>query len=1109
MGTKKSNKLYAAAAALAVTASAVAPGLTADAASKVTVKSVTNPASISHYGGYTFAVKKLSLPKTVKVLLSNKKYENRSVKWGKVSYDAKYIGKYQTISGTVSGTTKKASIKVKLNNYPVDVVEPMLAPVAVGEKLNLPSTIKVKYKNGSVVARSAKSFNLTAEKTDKAGMMKLSYNYMGNNSSIKGSIAYEVKDAEITNVMDSVKEDTLSVSADVKFPAKDAKAQLLIFPGKDESKALPAIDGKLEGGKFTAEGKMIPDGTHSYSIKIGDVVTPAKEFKVDNAIKLENVSAFTAKSLKVKFNKSIDTAKAAFEVKKGSVKVNTSGNITWNEDKTVATIELSGKLTAGEYTVNVSGLSKDTLAGKVAVQDEKVAKIEILSTEAPLFDATSGDADTDVDDLQVGYRVLNQYGEDITRTTSLTTSSSNVTVNPTTGTVTITGDYNTTTNKLATFTLIHAQTATTATATVTAVSESKVSEVTVKGLYNKDGKKLTETTNLTSDQFYVELELKDQYGKVITDSAKLNQVLITESNSNVVNAASSASIVDVDGVKKVLVSLTGTPTVGENVITAIATATGKSSSYKVEVSESTRAYGVDVVAPELTVAKEQVLIPVNVTDKEGNLITDLDLLKNVTRGIKVTVGGSDRTSALIVKEGKVYLPQTFNSTGYESVVVISNANQKVDTLTLEVKESARPVIITGLVDGFNKAIRTTTGSLNLTPKDLVVEDQYGRIMDSADFADSLGTSEGDYQVLVNEAEEANTSAISIADNSKLSAPNGSVSINASANKGSEKVTIQLAKVKANSVVDSIAGTEFDFTVETTDAASFKSYEFATIGKMYDEVGSVTPANDSTDAKYDKDVVVYGVLDSGKKIELDASEYSVKAPAYLGYTSGADKFVLNTSNTLAVPYAENASEYTAKVDVVINATGDKLTQNIILSKAAPKVTEFKLVDQTASQAATSLDTQGKLSAATAASNTITLANTSTDFDINDLDVYRSIVAKDSYGVYTLVQNIDVQNDGKADFGIVNFAGATEELAAADLINNDTASAGNPAGTNLSSLKAISNVELTIKPVKDAGTKFAIENNGTKYAALTAGLDAGDEFDVVVNIDGVEKTLRVKK
>jgi|GEM_PF-3194936 len=368
MGTKKSNKLYAAAAALAVTASAVAPGLTADAASKVTVKSVTNPASISHYGGYTFAVKKLSLPKTVKVLLSNKKYENRSVKWGKVSYDKKYIGKYQTISGTVSGTTKKASIKVKLNNYPVDVVEPKLAPVAVGEKLNLPSTIDVKYKDGKVIARSAKSFNLTAEKTDKAGMMKLSYNYMGKNSSIKGSIAYEVKAAEITNVMNEIKDDMLSVSADVKYPAKDAKAEVLVYAFKDMTKEPIKVAAELKDGKLTAKSAVLPAGTHAFAVKVGEVVSPAKDFVIE-APMVKEVKAINLAQVEVKFNKELDKTSAEtlanYELKIGSA---VAANPT--------SVELTGKDTA-LLTFSKKDQSTDA---KLTVKNVKTAKNVVIDT---------------------------------------------------------------------------------------------------------------------------------------------------------------------------------------------------------------------------------------------------------------------------------------------------------------------------------------------------------------------------------------------------------------------------------------------------------------------------------------------------------------------------------------------------------------------------------------------------------------------------------------------------------------------------------------------------------------------------------------------------------
>ncbi|KTR28262.1 hypothetical protein RSA11_02260 [Exiguobacterium indicum] len=394
MGTKKSNKLYAAAAALAVTASAVAPGLTADAASKVTVKSITAPKSISHYGGYTFAVKKLSLPKTVKVLLSNKKYENRSVKWGKVSYDKKYIGKYQTISGTVSGTTKKASIKVKLNNYPVDVVEPKLAPVAVGEKLNLPSTIDVKYKDGKVIARSAKSFNLTAEKTDKAGMMKLSYNYMGKNSSIKGSIAYEVKVAEITNVMNEIKDDMLSVSADVKYPAKDAKVEVLVYAFKDMTKEPIKVAAELKDGKLTAKSGELPAGTHAFAVKVGEVVSPAKDFVVE-APMVKEVKAINAKQLQVTFNKAIDKATVVDEdgtLKSGvltvatvsgeSAIINTSSLSSLSEDGKTLTVSTDSGFFGGKYVATLSADAVKTKKGEfVAAYSSSVLSFE--DTTAP------------------------------------------------------------------------------------------------------------------------------------------------------------------------------------------------------------------------------------------------------------------------------------------------------------------------------------------------------------------------------------------------------------------------------------------------------------------------------------------------------------------------------------------------------------------------------------------------------------------------------------------------------------------------------------------------------------------------------------------------------
>lgn len=1047
MGTKKSNKLYAAAAALAVTASAVAPGLTADAASKVTVKSVTNPASISHYGGYTFAVKKLSLPKTVKVLLSNKKYENRSVKWGKVSYDKKYIGKYQTISGTVSGTTKKASIKVKLNNYPVDVIEPKLAPVAVGEKLNLPSTIDVKYKDGKVIARSAKSFNLTAEKTDKAGMMKLSYNYMGKNSSIKGSIAYEVKAAEITNVMDEVKEDTLSVSADVKFPAKDAKAQLLIFPGKDESKALPAIDGKLEGGKFTAEGKMIPDGTHSYSIKIGDVVTPAKEFKVDNAAKIEGLSAVSTKSLKVQFNKAVDTTKAIFEVKKGTPTANIS-KYTWSEDKKSVTLELAGKLSAGEYTVNVKGLTETTLTKSVNVENEKVAKIEVASDKAILTSATSA---------VVGYKVLNQYGEDITKTVT-------VNVTPTRGTVAA-GDVDAskgmiTVNNLAnvksgekfTLTLVHGETAVNTTKEVTVSDASKVDEVKVTGLYNADGKALTED-NRTST-FYVKLDAKDQYGNSLKAADLTGNVIVNSSNQTVVGAsASDIKDITIDGVKTTVVELNSSAaTAGKSTITVISLATGKSNTLEVEVKEGVKVNTFGLSQPELAVAKEKIEIPFEALDKDGNKVDKKSLLNAVQFNVAGLGLSSSDISIVTDSKGvnKLVLDATnVSSAGGPVTITTVSPTQKVSTLVVNVKEAAKPVYVSGLKD--IEANLKAGGTVAITVDNLVIKDQYDR---DYDISGDLGTSANNFELKVTSND---TAIASISNGGIINAAGGSLTLSGIA-KGTASLKVELLKYPATGSSVLVNGSEFEKTIRVAEASEFVSYEVANISTVFDDSAALVADN-----AYEKALKVYGVLANGQKVLLDDTDYSVRLAGQNGVSAVAgttDKewtidVTAAAASTSPIVYAENATEATAKAIVTINSTGDRLEKEFTISKVAPKVSSTKFND-----------TDVVDGIYTVSGNTATTANLFGLFTGSNAEV------KDQYGELAAVSSA----------GVVRFANGSTKQAF-----------------------------ITVSNIVDASTAtpLTVANNGTATATVSS-IEAGDSFKSTFEfVGGYTSSVKVVK
>ena len=169
--------------------------------------------------------------------------------------------------------------------------------------------------------------------------------------------------------------------------AKAAKAEINLTGLKDADQ--PALQAKVDA----ADAK---------------VATAEAALKV---VTLDKVKATASKTLTVTFNKAVDTTKATFEVKKGSSTIGVNETI-WNEDKTAVQLVLNSTLTEGTYNVAVKGLGEKDLTSSVAVQNQKVTQIKLLSDSLLLANAT-GDSAT------VGYQALNQYGEDVTTNTAL------------------------------------------------------------------------------------------------------------------------------------------------------------------------------------------------------------------------------------------------------------------------------------------------------------------------------------------------------------------------------------------------------------------------------------------------------------------------------------------------------------------------------------------------------------------------------------------------------------------------------------------------------------------------------------------------------------------
>ena len=765
-----------------------------------------------------------------------------------------------------------------------------------------------------------------------------------------------------------------------------------------------------------------------------------------------SAKAVGAKKVEVSFNKPVDDTKVAFTVKKSTITLNVSAK-SFSEDKKTATLELSSKLTTGDYTVSATGVEDAALTSAFKAEDEKVTKIEFLATNAPLTDL-DGDG---IDDLSIPYKVSNQYGENVTKFTTLNSNYGPASINSTNGTIDISsgaGSYKI--NDVVTVTLVHAQTATSVVQTFTVAAQARVADVAITGIYNKDGKTINEDTNLNTDKFYLLLEAKDQYGNPVSNVNKLKaDLIINETNPAVVRVDPAAAPApfetvsvkgnDTAGVRLVNPNGQGDADIGTTTITLISNTTGHSANSTVTVSEAARADVVNLVNPGLTVADEDAYFPAEVFDKNGNAITDLNVLNNATKGVKITFNGVTVNNPFVKQEGvvNVKIPKlNNNATGIKTIIAMSSSN-KISSLMIDVKDAAVPTVVRGFDSDFNKAkLDSVTASFTVDVTNLAIEDQYGRVMSDADVKTWLDLTANN-RIEFTEASTAAASAISIGGTKVINASGDSFTVTVNPGKASEKLTITLGKDAGVLMTASAV----DQTIRVTDGTEFTSYSVDTIGTVYDE----TANSKANVAAYNKQIKVYGHLDDGNKVQLPTSYYKVNALANTTVNNDVyDSLIGDVALNLS--YGDK-SEIVVPVTVTINAKGQQLTQDVTFSKASPKVAEVKFVK-----------TSDGVNGGAKSEISINAAN----YNVSDLiNGTYSVVVTDQYGQKKLVN------------------------ANGSVLFDD--------GT------AVTAVTFTVTPVNG---NITITNNGTANAAVS-GLAAYQDFDVTVTYaGGVSATIKVR-
>ena len=642
--------------------------------------------------------------------------------------------------------------------------------------------------------------------------------------------------------------------------------------------------GKLANGEYTIDGKKV---------ELKDGVVVVKDLVIET-------KAVGVKKIEVKFNKETPEVTAAdFSVKKGANTTNIS-SVTIADDKKSAVIEVSSKLTEGEYTVAVKQADKDAAVSTVKVENEKIAKIELLGDVAPL------NKNTDATSATLGLQVLNQYGEDITKTSAaglkFTATGSGVTDATATaqGVVTLTGKDLKANDKVV-VTVFDANTGVNTSKTITLSNAAVLADVTVGTLYNKDGKTLNQDSKLDQDKFYLPITLKDQYGKEITTVPVGNVLTLTKINENVATFGDLTKIT-IDGKDVIALPVETVNAAGTASVLAIANATGKNSTGTVTVAEGVKISSVTLSQSESTVtAGKDVMFPLTVTDSEGKAVTTkkgLDAIKD-----KVIVS-SNATIEEVADKGlfvKVAGDKVKENTPI--TVTVTTTSGKVSTQTVFPKAKAVATTIVGLNKEAQTAIRAGK-SVKVASTDLVVEDQYGQKLSKE------GLAEVDFTV----------ATATTGDKAPFTVEEGKViKASADATATSDKLTFTLT-------TDKTGAGSFEQTYTVVKNADFASYAVKDVKPVYFNGTSVVP----------QDFVVTATTKDGKVVTLDPSEYNV---------TGVELENGKVTGTVDKKDFTNTTTVTKTATVVINASGETIKKDVTFSIVAPKAEKVQFVDAT--------------------------------------------------------------------------------------------------------------------------------------------------------------------
>lgn len=625
-------------------------------------------------------------------------------------------------------------------------------------------------------------------------------------------------------------------------------------------------------------------------------------FNAGSELKVASISANTAKSFLVKFNRAVaDADKVTFVIKKvnSEMKLTT----TWNADKTEATLASTTALPEATYSVSVLADAKEVSAKDIAITAQKLTKIEITSDKLSVL--TSGTI------AYATYKAFDQYGNDVT--TSYLTNN----ITWTTGVGSFDSSAPKGVLKLNSGTqnlLIYSTVVITGLDTTAGISATKsLATTTALGTLSDfkfgDASKLKLVDGDTTSVFYIPYTALDMSGNEtknyelvkegvysITISSSVIEGKVVKDPTNSKNAAIE---IKVNGDQKNIIDLPVT-------ITAM-TLSGKVSTINTTLAKAKQLETFTLLAPtENIAAGEKVEIPFEAYDQAGNKLTKTG---DIVDKVKPKVNISQLTTT--ATQGSLYWDERVDGTAklmfwapnlgtndqtvttYVTATVTGTTTGKMSTLNLTTQKPALPdeiqldtsVLVTAMEDGATQKIDFGYDEGGITIIDQYDKDldfyhkdtfkyqnpatkAYSSVTDYKVRVDSLSTdvklSQTTYDVAGNDIDGAKAAFAVIE-------PNKAQSVKIWADKaegGSATLSFTLFRdIDGDNVIDSgeqVDNQTVSMSVVKTD--DIKGYTVNPVtAPIYAGITGTTPT--PKDKEYAKKLKVYGTNASGAKVLL--------------------------------------------------------------------------------------------------------------------------------------------------------------------------------------------------------------------------------------------------